>query len=477
MQALKVILCAARPAFRDSRIFSLAWINLLATIICLGRHTITGTLTTCGRHLKDWSATYRLFERDRIKEKPLFAPIIAGAVALMSEDECILACIDDTVLRRRGKRVAHSKWCRDAQGPPFAHQLCWGQRLLQICLLVPGIIGKRDNRRAIPVGSTLLKVVPKPRKSDPPEKARELRKAADDQRSTVLAVHAAQSLRTSLNEQGYGDRKLRVAVDGGFTNKTFFSSLPQGTEAIGRLRKDAVLRGMLPPGEGEKKKGRGRPKVYGEKLPTPEELYQNKDVPCVSVFVYAAGALREFKTKTYESCYWPTGRGERPVKVVVLQPLEALHNHQKRLYFSHPGFLVSSNPALSTEKIIEAYVSRWEIEVGFRDQKNDLGLDEAQVRTEKACEGIVRWRTFCYAALMLAGARSNLGPPPKPAWQKPASGNWRPSVPQLQRILRGEIWNIGIEGNYSGFAGKQPQNTNPEIINFPLEPAVLFAQR
>jgi hypothetical protein len=42
--------------------------HLLAQLVCLGRHTLTGLLATNGQLQKDWSADYRLFESTLSRE-------------------------------------------------------------------------------------------------------------------------------------------------------------------------------------------------------------------------------------------------------------------------------------------------------------------------------------------------------------------------------------------------------------------------
>jgi hypothetical protein len=53
----------------------------LSSLLCLGRHTVTGLLTTCGREFQDWSAEYRLFSRQRFPTTEVFAVIRRGGVA------------------------------------------------------------------------------------------------------------------------------------------------------------------------------------------------------------------------------------------------------------------------------------------------------------------------------------------------------------------------------------------------------------
>jgi hypothetical protein len=65
---------------------------------------------------------------------------------------------------------------------------------------------------------------------------------------------------------------------------------------------------------------------------------------------------------------------------------------------------ISTNVALSDEKILQLYVSRWEIEVYFRDCKNKLAVDRYQIRSAK---GIKRFWLITSIAYNLACCESH----------------------------------------------------------------------
>jgi len=77
-----------------------------------------------------------------------------------------------------------------------------------------------------------------------------------------------------LDDQGYKDKELVVGVDGSYTNKEVLKNLPQRTTLVGRTRKDTKLYALPGP-----QSGAGRKRVYGERLPTPEEIRQSDQYP------------------------------------------------------------------------------------------------------------------------------------------------------------------------------------------------------
>lgn len=67
-----------------------------------------------------------------------------------------------------------------------------------------------------------------------------------------------------------------------------------------------------------------------------------------------------------------------------------------------PAYLITTDLELALERILQAYIWRWEIEVNCRDQKNLLRLGEAQVRTSRSIQTLTPLLTAVYAMLMLA---------------------------------------------------------------------------
>ena len=52
--------------------------HVLAQLVCLRRHTVTGLLTTCGRQFSDWSPDYRLYCQARLDPAALFGLVRRG---------------------------------------------------------------------------------------------------------------------------------------------------------------------------------------------------------------------------------------------------------------------------------------------------------------------------------------------------------------------------------------------------------------
>jgi hypothetical protein len=44
----------------------------MSSLLCLGRHTVTGLLATAGLTFRDWSASFRLFSQQRFAASAMF---------------------------------------------------------------------------------------------------------------------------------------------------------------------------------------------------------------------------------------------------------------------------------------------------------------------------------------------------------------------------------------------------------------------
>jgi hypothetical protein len=448
----------------------------LSAVVGLGRRTVTGLMTTCGHHQRDWSADYRLFERTRFDGSKLFDPVLKASVQRCVDlDQPVVAAIDDTLVRKRGRKVHGAAWRRDPQGPKFQVNLAWSQRFFQASVLWPEAAGP-SRARAIPVDLRHCPTPVKPSKNAEALKHEqyqiERKKCALPQR----AVEALGELRSKVDLIA-PDRRMVVSVDGGYTNRTLLSNIPPNTTVIGRVRKDAKL--FAPPVESVVRR-RGRPRLFGVTLPTPEDLRKDPDIVWTSVQAFAAGRLHDFQVKVVGPVRW-TPAGGRNLSLVIIRPLAYRLSASSHVNYREPAYLLCSDPTLDIQTLLQAYVWRWEIEQNFRDQKTLLGVGHAQVRTPASTANVPTLLVAAYASLQTAleqtlaqGAPNNLSHQTK--WN-PHKTEQRVSIRQAQTLMRKELWAAAIQTNYPGFSRKAHPDTKPLLFSDSLAPAVLFASQ
>lgn len=440
----------------------------------MGRKTISGILCAGGKQFMDWTAAYRLFGQQRFDCSALFAPARTEVMQRIDSKEPLVAMLDDTLLRKRGRKITGTGWRRDPLGPPFCNNFVWAQRFVQVSAALPedGVIGRACG---IPIDLVHAPSAQKPKKTVSVEQWNKY--LEDQKRLRVSAVGAGRiaHLRQCMDNDGSGrSRKLIVSVDGGFTNRTVFRDLPHDTAVIGRIRKDARL--YVPPKELQIT-GRGRRRFYGEPLPTPQQIRQDDSIPWRKVRAYGARTLHEFDLKTLDAVRWK-GTGQQNVRVVIIRPLSYRPTKKHRLLYRDPAYLLCTDPELPLDRLLQAYLWRWEIELNFRDEKTVLGMGEAQVRTENAVQSVPAFIAASYAFLLLAAHNSDTKPQllPAPKWRA-ESPALRPTTIQIIGSLRSQLWARSLHPNLPHFPSATIAHSKCSLFNHPLLSAALYAFR
>jgi hypothetical protein len=450
---------------------------MLSALACLGRRTVTGMLCTSGQQFADWSAAYRLFEKERFDVEGLFAPARQAVLERLGPNDPVIAHIDDTRRAKRGRKVKGASWHRDPLGPHFRTNLIWAQRFLQTSLALPEQSGGPCRSRAIPVDLHHCRYEAKPRKTASAQVWEEWRTARKLNRIPCIAAQRLKKLRESLDADPGGEARVLVAsVDGGYTNAAVLKTLPERTVLIGRIRKDARLYDLPTPAAA----GRGRRRIYGEPLPTPEAIRQDPSHEWKPVRAWAAGKVHEFDVKIVDAVRWRAA-GPLTLRLVIVRPLAYRLSKQSPVLYRDPAYLICSDPNMSLEQLLQAYLWRWEVEVNFRDEKTLLGMGQAQVRQDKAVALVPAFIAAAYSYLLLS-VQATHGPQgtcsiPRPKWQRPVVGQ-RITTPQMIGLLRAELWGkaLGIgTANFSDFMHRLSRKKKPEKIETMLTSAVLYA--
>jgi hypothetical protein len=447
----------------------------LSSLLCLGRHTVTGLLTTCGQEFQDWSADYRLFSQARLPIDEIFSVIRCAVLQQLPAQAPVCIALDDSLLRKTGIRIPGVAWRRDPLGPHFHTNFVRAQRVLQLSADVPLPGG---NHRLVPVSFLHAPTPTKPSAKASDDQWTAYRKSSHESRISLLASRQIAGLRQFLNAQPNGSaRPLYVFVDGGYTNATVVKPLPANTVLVGRIRHDAKLY-FLPP-ERQTPKPRGRPRHYGDPAPTPEQLRVDDSVPWQKTPISIAGVRHEMRVKVQPNVLWRTAGLQHTLQLVVIAPLGYRLRQGSKLLYRKPAFLICTDPHLDLVALLQGYVQRWDIEVNFREEKTLLGVGQPQVRHPNSVQHVPALQVASYAMLLLSmiracqpGSDSDALPAPKWASQTPS----RPTTQRAISQLRGEVWGhaLGLT-NFSDLMVSAPSTTKPEKFVPHLASALLYA--
>jgi len=439
-------------------------------LTCMGRHTVTGWLTASGDQFKDWSAAYRLFKGDRMDIAGIFGVIRRQVVGLIDPSEhTVFAHMDDTLLRKKGKKVFGARWLRDPLGPPFQINLIWGQRFIQLSLSCFTKMGPVQ-ARAIPIDLHHCPTVLKPSKGSDQKDWEQFKETQKKSKLSVIGAERMILLRENLDRDGYPHKKLVISVDGSYTNEAVLKNLPQNTTLIGRIRKDASLY-LLPEPQSV---GKGRKKVYGEALPTPEQIRQSEEFPWQTVLAWAAGKVHAFELKVVERVRWRKS-GNKDLKLVIIRPVAYRLTKNSRLLYRDPAYLICTDPDMDLAILLQAYLWRWEIEVNFKDEKTILGCGQAQVRTQDACSKVPAFITAIYSLLLLASQITKEQVLPRPKWYK-IEKSVRATTGDILSQFRAINWAYNAKINFSDFVNNQKKLQSLKKSANPILSALFYGR-
>lgn len=456
------------PACSSPQAWARARRHLLSHLVCFGRHTITGLLRLQDRTQQDWTADYRFYAEDHFDEEQVFGQVRSQIETLLPAPAPLVVAMDDSLLRKTGRKVRGVRYLRDPLSPPFHVNLVRGLRVLQISAAVPE--GSTGAARLIPVAFQQAALPVKPRKNAPAR----LQEAYEQERAkkniNLVGRQRLAQLRQQMDESGSAQRQLIVSLDGRFTNATVLGPVPGRTTLIGRVRKDSVF--FHPP---QTQPARGRKRKYGPRCPTPEALLKDESVPWQKVAAYAAGKPHEFEVKTLGPVYTQMDKGQKPVRLVVVKPVR-YRLTKTQTDRRQPAFLICTDPGLPLEQVLQYYLWRWDIEVNFRDEKTILGVGQAQVRSEAANQHAPALAVAAYSLLLLAATQvyGQTGRPETfqcPRWRKRCPA-LRATTNDLRNQVRYELWASALGRHFRPLSSSSHQNQNGIKSDLPLQSAL-----
>ena len=441
--------------------------HLLAQLVCLGRHTLTGLLATNGQLHNDWSADYRLYSRQRIDPGELFSQVRRGVQLRLGAQEALTVAMDDSILRKSGRKTPGVGYRRDPLSPPFHVNFVRGMRFVQLSALSR----QRDGFcRMIPIDFQQAPLPARPSRQASAEQQQAYKTALAAANINCLGLERIAMLRRQLDSESSAPaRHLRVVVDGRFTNAKLLKNLLPNTTLIGRIRRDAKLF-FLP----QNQAATGRKRLYGQAAPTPEGLLSDPGVEFQLVQAQLGTRSCQFRVKVLGPLRALQAGGSQNLQLLVIAPLGYRLRKGSKLLYRQPAFLICTDPALGIQSLLQSYLWRWDIEVNFRDQKSLLGIGEAQVRNPHSVQSQPALAVAAYGLLLLAAAQANLQALSLPKW-RPDSEPKRLSTASLINLLRHELWNASITKSFCHFRSDPGDNHKPRKPQPDLRSALFYA--
>jgi hypothetical protein len=431
LSAFLKIVQAWADVFPQERTFKKALRQSIGGLVCFGRRTISRIIWTNGGQNRGWASEYFLHSRCRWDPQKLFSPILKQGLPWCSGNYVGVA-VDDTRLHKTGRMIQQAFFQRDPLSPPFHVNLMLGLRFLQASLLVPLHKCSTVGTRALPIRFQEASRVKRPGRKATSEEWKQYRIAARLHNLSQQFVAMTGELRQALDQSGAGLKTLLLAVDGSFCNRTVFAIVRKGVEIIARARKDAVLCFRAPTGSR---------RFYDVHKFTPEQVRKDESILWKETKIFYGGKRRRVRYKLLSDLLWQGGARKRTLRLLVVAPTPYRKRKSGRLYYRNPAYLLTTDLKGHAHTLLQIYFDRWQIEVNHREEKDTLGVGQAQLWNffsvpKQPVLAVASYSALLLASLLAFGAERGAAYAPLPKWRRKAR---RPSCLDLITLLRKEM--------------------------------------
>jgi hypothetical protein len=344
--------CFTAPSFE-------VFTHLLAgMVVTRGPRTVTGMLTGAGLS-RVWShhRVHRFFSRAAWDPRKV-GLALAGAVieALVPAGEPVRVAVDDSLLRRVGKKVWLALWTHDGSARS-KDKIGFGNTWVVLAILVDLPFCSRPV--ALPVLARLWR-------------------GKDTASRSELALAMVRDLKGVA-----GQRIVHVVADAAYHHPKV-AALPAGITWTTRLNHNATLLGLPPARTGK----RGRPRKKGNPLGSLTQIAAGMVWRAVTVQRYGQTANVRLAEQRVQ---WYGPWRDLPVRLILLRDTGKYYDLA----------LITTDLTTPVEEIISRYAARWTIEVVFSQMRQILGVGQARNRTARAVERTVPFGLTAYTLVIL----------------------------------------------------------------------------
>jgi DDE superfamily endonuclease len=339
------------PAF-TAPTFAHACVLLFGTLLAVGPRTVTAALRALGlAHDPHFTTYHRVLNRARWSPLRL-SQLLLGLLlrTLLPADAPVVLLVDETLERRRGRKIAYKGYFRDPVRSTAGKTVTSaGLRWLCLALLVPVPWSSRP--WALPFLTVPLLA---------PATSKKLGK----RHRTV--VERTQLL-VRLVRRWQPDRELVLVGDGSYAAVSLGHTCrqqPGRVCLVSRLRLDAALYEPPAPQPASKRgpkpqKGARQPNLAA-RLADPATVWHTGTLP------WYGGQQRVLDLTSGTALWHRAGEPPLPMRWVLLRCPE---------HTIPPTALFCTDPAAKPEQLVARFVGRWNIEVTFEEARAHLGLE------------------------------------------------------------------------------------------------------
>jgi len=329
-----------------------AQVLLLGAILVPGRRTVTAVLRILGLGAERMFQTYhRVLNRAVWSSWALSRVLLLGLVQTFVPRGPVVCGLDDTIERRRGAKIKAKGIYRDPVRSSQSHFVkASGLRWLSLMLLAP--IPWAQRTWALPFLTCLA----------PSERFYETKPRAH-KKLTDWGRQMIRQLRRWLP-----GRTLVIVADSSFAVISWLftlTQLPGQLCLIVHFRLDAALYAPAP----KRKPGtRGRSRKKGARLPTLQQVAENKRTHWQRVTIrdwYGTGR-RVVEIVSETAVWFHSGQPPLPIRWVLIRDPKGKFKTQA---------LLSTDLNIAPKQILQWFILRWQLEVTFHEVREHLGVE------------------------------------------------------------------------------------------------------
>src|SRR5215207_8021917 len=350
--AILHLLAPFAPCF-SRRVWPHALVLLAGAILAPGKRTVTAALRVMGlAHDRGFGRYHRVLNRARWSGLDVGRVLLELLVAVFVPEGRLVIGVDETLERRRGKKIALKGIYRDAARSSHEHFVkASGLRWVCLMLLVPVPWARRV--WALPFLTALA-----PSERYDREHGRCHKTLTEWAGQLLLVVR-----------RWWPDRPIVAVADRTYAALEFLAGCrrakPTPITVVTRLRLDAALYEPAPP---RRPRQTGRPRLKGQRLPGLAAVATAPTTAWTGVTVaewYGAGE-RAVDLASGTAVWYHSGLPPVPLRWVLVRDPRGRFATQA---------LLCTDLVVSPAQILAWFVQRWQLEVTFEEARRHLGLE------------------------------------------------------------------------------------------------------
>ena len=463
------LLASFRPAFRGP-VYRNFIVLAVGAVLNHGRQTVCQVLRVFPWPVeKSWSCFHHFFSSAKWSPLALSKILCSLILDRIPEHHPVFLIIDDTLIRRWGKKVFRISVHRDPVRSASGTKTVYARGHQWLVVSIRFSISKRSQCWALPVfvfHEIAKKVIEQENKAlsrankspgQQPDQSGKAKKQPVKAKSRYRSPTQLIILGLHLLRRWFPERCFIVLADGTLNTHELhrYVDCDDHLDVIGHTRMDTVLHDDPPP---RRKGQRGRPRKIGDRLPSPGQAAQQQNADWVKAdCLWYGHTTKELLLLSGTGCWYRSGESVPRIRWVVVRDPE---KKNKDIVLS------TSCLDMTPDQIVSAYVWRWSIETMFEESRRHLHIETTENWSKQSIQRTVPLLFGLFSMIVLwYSQQPNQHPVSQVAWYQKTE----PSFSDALSALRVELWMQAIfpESKHPrGFLKK-----NKEILKFIIHKA------